>query len=135
MIHPDVLAEWVNDIHLIVDYEPEATVWDLFKFEYMKLHGDLPPNVEIDYPNEYTLRQLTRNGWSPLDIAVKLEQPRWLVIEALDFFEIPYCVETIDASGIVKEFRSGILDRKELAKRFKTSVYYVTKALQINGEK
>lgn len=133
-IHPLKLEEWTHDVCLIVDYEPEATVWDLFKFEYMKLHGSLPPDIEIDYPDENELRMLSISGFSPTTIATRLSIPRWLVLEALEYFKIPYCNTTIDATGITKTFRSGLTDKHTLAKRFGTTVYYINKALKINGE-
>jgi len=40
MIDPDVLDDWYNSAKMVVEYEPEATLWDLFRYKMMWEHGD-----------------------------------------------------------------------------------------------
>jgi hypothetical protein len=133
LIDHGLLEEWSYDAALLVDYEPKATLWDLFKFEYLKLYGELPAGVEVDYPNKNVLQRLVLKGLSPEQIAENLGIERWLVVEALEFYNLDYCTLPIDASGIVEAYVDGEKIKKNLARRFRTTVYFVDKALKING--
>lgn len=135
MLSNAVVEEWADDAYKIIDYEPEATLWDLFKFEYMKLYGELPPDVDIDYPSEEELQTLVATGMTPTEIAKELGIARWVVVEVLDYYNITYCRVVVRAKAVVDAYNCGDTNHKILAKRFGTTVYYIGKILKINGVK
>lgn len=49
MIHPDVLNDWYSTAKMIVEREPEATLWDLFRFKMMWEHSEDIDSLAIEF--------------------------------------------------------------------------------------
>lgn len=48
-IHPVMVEEWYLDAKKLLEYEPEATLWDLFRYKMLEEHReDIDRVVEED---------------------------------------------------------------------------------------
>ncbi len=123
------MNDWVRIGHLLLDRNPEATLWDLFRVMYEYKTGNKFPVNESDEQIQIIV-SLHLDGFTPKKISELTKVFVENIVAYLKSMGFSPWRSCIKGAAIYHNYKYGEVPKKQFAKDFGISEYVVSKVIK-----